>query len=183
MRPFVRRAARGYTLIELLTVGAIIAIVGVFALPGLDSLLLGARQRSRITAFVVSAQLARSAALQRNRMVVLCPSADGEQCGKDFGAGWIVFEDRNGDRERDTKETLIDAYVAPAGGPVSSGRPRYAWHAQGRRSSNGTVTFCDLADHGRSRAVVISYTGRPRVTARLPSGTALPCPKPALAGP
>lgn len=183
MRTLVRRAGRGYTLIELLVVGAIIGIVGAFALPALDGMLLGARQRSRTTAFVVSAQLARSAALQRDRMVVLCPSDDGERCGKDFARGWIVFEDPNGDRERDTEEDLVDAYAAPAGGPVRSGRSRYAWHSQGLRSSNGTVTFCDAADGSRSRAVVISYTGRPRVTTRLPSGAALPCPKPASASP
>jgi len=169
------RMDRGYTLIELLVALGVVAILASHALPAGAELLRNARQRERITAFVVSAQLARGEALRRGHSVTLCPSADGERCSKDFAAGWIVFDDRGGDRERDSEDTLLDRYEAPTVGPVKTTVQRFTWRSGGRRSTNGTVTFCPGSAQDRSRAVVVSYTGRPRVADQLPSGQKLPC--------
>ena len=171
----IDRRDRGYTLIELLVALAIVAILAIQALPAGAELLARARQRERITAFVVSAQLARGEALRRGHAVTLCPSADGETCGQDYAAGWIVFDDRGGDRERGRDDALLDRYAAPTVGPAKATVRRFTWHAVGRRGTNGTVTFCDRGPGARSRAVVISYTGRPRVADRQPNGKALAC--------
>jgi type IV fimbrial biogenesis protein FimT len=166
---------RGYTLIELLVVLAVVAILAAQALPVGAELLRSARQRERITAFVVSAQLARGEALRRGHAVTLCPSDDGETCGDDYAAGWIVFDDRGGDRERAPDEAVLDRYAAPTAGPVKTTVRRFTWRAVGRRGTNGTVTFCAEAARDRSRAVVVSYTGRPRVADRQPNGKKLAC--------
>ena len=169
------RPSPGFTLIELLTVCAIVGVTSAFALPALDDWQRNAWQGTRVTAFVVSAQLARGEALRRGHSVTLCPSKDGESCSSDFAQGWIVFDDPGGDRERDTDDTLLDRYQAPAAGPVLTGVLRLTWRGGGRRSTNGTLTFCDGRSIARSRAVVVSYTGRPRVEKTLPGGKKLPC--------
>lgn len=174
MRRPSRRIA-GQTLIELLCVLAVVAVLAGLALPAAAELLRDMRQRERVTAFVVSAQLARSEALRRGHAVTLCPSADGESCGEDLARGWIVFADRGGDRDRDPDDALLDRYQAPDSGPVRTSVRRFTWRPAGRRATNGTVTFCAEAPSRRSRAVVVSYTGRPRVAERLPDGRRLPC--------
>jgi hypothetical protein len=42
---------------------------------------------------------------------------------------------------------------------------------------NGTVTFCDTRGPAAARAVIISYTGRPRVSDRGPGRRPLVCPQ------
>jgi type IV fimbrial biogenesis protein FimT len=169
------RRDRGQTLFELLVVLAVVAVLASQALPAGAELLRDARQRERVTAFVVSAQLARSEALRRGHSVTLCPSDDGETCGEDLAAGWIVFDDRGGDRERDRQDALLDHYEAPRAGRIRTTVLRFTWRPAGRRATNGTVTFCAEPPSQRSRAVVVSYTGRPRVADRLPGGKRLPC--------
>ena len=165
----------GHTLIELLIVLAVATTLGALALPGARELLRNSRQSSRTTAFVVSAQLARGEALRRANPITLCASADGLRCGKDYAAGWIVFEDEDQDGDRQAKEPLLDVYATRAEGAVRSTRPRYVWRPYGRRSTNGTVTFCSPSDSSRSRAVIVSYTGRPRTSDRLAGGERLGC--------
>jgi type IV fimbrial biogenesis protein FimT len=165
----------GQTLIELMVTAAIAVALGVLALPSLRGWLQDARHASRTTAFVVSAQLARGEALRRAHPVTLCASADGARCSEDYSQGWIVFEDQDGDGDRQAAEPLLDVYASRSGGTVRSTRPRYVWRPHGRRSTNGTVTFCSPTPSGRSRAVIVSYTGRPRTSDRLSGGERLGC--------
>lgn len=165
----------GYTLIEVLIALAVTTTLAWLALPGVHSWLQNSQQASRTTAFVVSVQLARSEALRRASPVTLCASADGRRCGKDYAAGWIVFEDEDEDGDHQAAEPLLDVYAARAAGPARSTRPRYVWRPYGRRSTNGTVTFCSPTDGSRSRAVIVSYTGRPRTSDRLSGGQRLGC--------
>lgn len=169
------RRQSGQTLIELLITAAIAVALGAFALPSLRGWLADARQASRTTAFVVSAQLARGEALRRAHPVTLCASADGTRCGEDYSKGWIVFEDEDRDGDHQPAEPLLDTYAAPVGGTARSTRPRYVWRAHGRRSTNGTVIFCSPTERSRSRAVIVSYTGRPRTSDRLAGGERLGC--------
>ncbi len=169
------RHSSGYTLIEVLITVAVATTLGTLALPGLRAWQQNVQQASRTTAFVVSAQLARSEALRRANPVTLCASADGIRCGKDYAAGWIVFEDEDEDGDHQAGEPLLDVYAAKAGGTARSTRPRYVWRPHGRRSTNGTVTFCSPTEASRSRAVIVSYTGRPRTSDRLSGGDRLGC--------
>lgn len=169
-----RLRTHGYTLIELIVTLAVAGVLAAWALPAGAELLRNARQRERVTAFVVSAQLARGEALRRGHPVTLCPSSDGETCDKDLAAGWIVFDDRTRDRERDPEDALLDRYAAPAAGRVIAAVPTFTWRSSGRRATNGTVVFCG-AGGAPSRAVVVPHTGRPRVADRMPGGKRLPC--------
>lgn len=169
------RRESGHSLMEVLIASTVAATLGAAALPGMRAWLQDSRQASRTTAFVVSAQLARSEALRRMNPVTLCASADGRRCGEDYSEGWIVFEDSDGDGQHQAAEPLLDDYRAPPGGATRSTRVKYVWRAYGRRSTNGTVIFCSPTEPARSRAVIVSYTGRPRTSDRLSGGQKLGC--------
>ncbi len=165
---------RGLTLLELLfalAVGAVLLAAGV---PALERLSLDARRTADVNAFVTAVQLARSEAAKRGRVIVVCGSADSSTCTPDYSAGWLVFVDEDGRPGRAADEPLLFAYRATIEGTISSNRALYEFRPFRRRSTNGTVTFCDRRGAAAARAVIVSYTGRPRVSATGP-GRPLSC--------
>jgi type IV fimbrial biogenesis protein FimT len=59
-------------------------------------------------------------------------------------------------------------------GTVISNRPYYEFRP-GRRSTNGSIVFCDGRGAVAARAVIVSYTGRPRVARVDAEGRPLKC--------
>ena len=62
-------------------------------------------------------------------------------------------------------------------GTITANRASFQFRPFFWRSTNGTVTFCDERGVAAARAVIVSYTGRPRVSDRGP-GRALTCANP-----
>jgi len=146
--------------------------------PTFRGFLLDARRTADINAFVVAVQLARSEAAKRGRPVVLCKTDDTYRCaGSDirYDSGWMVFVNTDGIRppDRSPVEDLLLRYEPETQGSISANRRLFEFRPFGWRSTNGTVTFCD-AD-GRPRAVIVSYTGRPRVADIGPGNRPLVC--------
>ncbi|HEX6998940.1 MAG TPA: GspH/FimT family pseudopilin [Gammaproteobacteria bacterium] len=170
------RPALGFTLWELLCTLAIAGVVMGLAAPGLQGALRNARRSADVNAFVTAVQLARSEAAKRGRPVLLCGSADLAACGDRYQDGWMVFVDEDGARppRRAPAEPLLYVHRPAPGVTVSSNRAIFEFRPSVRRSTNGTVTFCDARGGGDARAVVVSYTGRPRVAQPAP-GEPLPC--------
>lgn len=160
-----------------------LAIVGTLfglAAPPLEEFLLNARRTSDINAFVLAVQLARSEAAKRGRPVVLCKSVDRRRCGGGeirFDAGWMVFVNDDDSRplHRSAAEPLLYAHVPETGRSITANREAFEFRPYLRRSVNGTVTFCDRRGAAAARAVVVSYTGRPRVDTVAPNGDPLAC--------
>jgi len=169
----------GYTLIEMLVVLAIVGVAAGWALPGFRDLALNAARTQQVNAFLQAVYLARSEAIKRNGVVSLCPSPDGTDCapGTDWHEGWIVFVnlDRDSPAVRDAGEDLLQAYPAWADGGIDANRTTLSFRAFGQSGVTATVTFCDTRGSRSARAVIISQTGRPRVTDRSATGGALPC--------
>jgi type IV fimbrial biogenesis protein FimT len=146
----------------------------------LRSFALDARRTADVNAFVGAVQLARSEAAKRGRSVIVCKTADRVACGGDeieFDAGWMVFvnvDDAYPPR-RTGSEPLLFAYSPRIEGTIMSNRPYYEFRAYRRRSTNGTVTFCDARGAPDARAVIVSYTGRPRTSALGPGNRPLTC--------
>lgn len=173
-----RHPQSGLTLWELLWTLGLIGILLTLAVPSFRNVVLDARRTADINGFVTAVQLARSEAAKRGEAIVLCKTADGLGCAGDelrYDSGWMVFVNTDDVRppERSADEQLLLRYQPRSRGSISANRRLFEFRAFGWRSTNGTVTFCD-AD-GRSRAVIVSYTGRPRVSDVGPGGRALIC--------
>jgi type IV fimbrial biogenesis protein FimT len=172
------QARRGFSLLELLVTLLVAAIVLALAVPALGELVLNARRTANVNALIASIQLARSESAKRGLPVVVCHSADRLSCsGNNFDQGWLVFVNRNAESPPmiDAADTVLLAHVPEADASIRSNRPFYIFRPYFRRSTNGTVTFCDRRGHTAARAVVISYTGRPRVATSRSRGRALVC--------
>jgi type IV fimbrial biogenesis protein FimT len=70
---------------------------------------------------------------------------------------------------------LIYAHVPALDGTIVGNRPLFEFRPLLRRSTNGTVVFCDRRGTPAARAVIVSYTGRPRVDQVDPDGKPLVC--------
>lgn len=181
-RPAPTAALAGLTLVELLTALAVTAILTALAVPSMHRLLLHEHMVTQVNTLVAHLSLGRSEAVRRNRQVVLCRSSDGRACSGAgaWGDGWILFLDRDRDRARDGAEPILRAhgrlqhgltlrYAAfPSGGYLT-------FRPTGITNANGTFTFCDGRGAAAARAVIVSKTGRARLSRRRPDGEPLTC--------
>ncbi|MGI9258942.1 MAG: GspH/FimT family pseudopilin [Gammaproteobacteria bacterium] len=165
---------------ELLWIVTITSSVIAWGAPGFDGFLLDARRTADVNAFVLAIQLARSEAAKRGRAVVLCKSDDRRRCGDGdigFDAGWMVFVDTDDSAapQRSESDELLLFHEPRSAGPIRANRRLFAFRPFGWRSTNGTITFCDRRGASRARAIIVSYTGRPRVADTGPGGRVLGC--------
>ena len=170
----------GFSLLELLTTLLVAGTLLTRATPGLRAVVLDNRRTADINAFVLGVQLARSEAAKRGRPVVLCKSQDLVRCGGadvEYEAGWIVFVNIDDRRppQRAPAEPLLYAHAPATVGTIRGNRAYFEFRPGLRRSVNGTVTFCDARGPAAARAVIVSYTGRPRVDSSAPGGESLRC--------
>jgi len=171
---------RGFSILELMITLLIVAGLLTAGVPALNWLVLDSRRTADINAFVTSIQLARSESAKRAAPAIVCKTADFRVCGGStvhYEVGWMVFVDEDGDQppEVDPDEILLYSYRPNTEGTIRSNRSRYTFRPYYRRSTNGTVTFCDRRGESAARAVIISHTGRPRVSDRGPGDRRLNC--------
>lgn len=170
----------GYSLLELLVVMSTAAIVLGFAVPALSEFVQDSRRTHQVNLFVHSIHLAKNEAHKRAQHVNLCKSIDGRQCteASSWGDGWIVFVNRDRDDpvRVDMGEEILYTHGPWKTGNITGNRNAFAFRPFRKRSTNGTLVFCDSRGPRAARAVIVSYTGRPRVSERSASGGPLICP-------
>ena len=171
---------RGYTLPELVfTMAIAVGLLG-WGVPAFRDLQLNAARTREVNQFIQAVYLARSEAIKRNGVVRLCPSLDGEWCapsGTPWQRGWVIFvnRDRDSPAVRDVDEDLLRVYAPWDRGAVNANRATLSFRPFGQMGVTATFTFCDQRGSKAARAVIISQTGRPRVSDRSASNTALVC--------
>ncbi|MCU7830308.1 MAG: GspH/FimT family pseudopilin [Candidatus Thiodiazotropha sp. (ex Myrtea sp. 'scaly one' KF741663)] len=174
--------ANGFTLIELLITLAVGTIVMGIGVPSLLSLVASNHQSGEINTFVRHLNLARSYAVKTGRDHVLCPSTDLLSChdATRWDQGFILFEDSNENGVREADETLV--YTSRPSGKFgidmqsTRGRKKIIYRADGRSAgSNLTLTFCDPEGDVTPKAVILSNTGRARISRTRWDGSALRC--------
>lgn len=168
------------TLLELLIAIALVAVLATLATPAMRELLLDARMTTAVNAFVHAVHLARQQAQMDLSDIVICRSVDALQCSApgDWSSGWITFVNSDSDDPPvvDAGEVILDATADQPLHSITSNRRSYVLRPYALRATNGTIVFCDDRGAARARAVIVSYTGRPRVAGRTASGGTLSCP-------
>lgn len=163
-----RPTAGGYSLYELIITIAVVAVVFAMGVPSFGKMVADHRLKVEVDALFHAVHLARKESIVRRRAVTLCPSADGQNCvqGFDWSSGWIMFVnlDRDAPARRDSGEPVLRQFSVSLHNEVRANRRSFSFRTTALRATNGTFIFCDKARRAAPRALIVSYTGRPRVS-------------------
>lgn len=170
---------RGFTLYELVVTLGLVAILVALAVPSFAGSIARQRQRVEIDALFHAVHLARKESIMRRKVVSLCPSLDGENCSPDldWSRGWLMFEnkDRDSPPSVDPGEPVLTRHKVADNVRIVANRRGFTLRATFLRATNGTLIICDAGNRIAAKALVISYTGRPRVARRKTNGDAYSC--------
>jgi len=171
---------RGYSLFELLMTLGLAAIILTLGVPSFGAIVANHRLRVEVDKLFHAIHHARKESIVRRRVVTICPTIDGQNCGSgaDWSAGWMMFVniDRDWPAVREADEPLIKWIKVQPHNRVVANRKSFSLRATALRATNGTLIFCDRSGRARPRALVISYTGRPRVAYEDTRGRLYRCP-------
>lgn len=172
---------KGYTMIEMLIVVALLGILIALALPDLSDTVESANTNSQIKVMLTTLNLARSEAIKRGDNVAICASDDGADCDADtWSDGWIIFHDANGDANGDTGsidvgDTVIRVYDSlGADSTMTFTVDLFEYNSLGFSDTGGTQTFllCPASGNANNaRSIVVGPSGRGR---RVEDGLACP---------
>lgn len=174
------RRSQGVTVLELIVTLGIAALLGSIAIPSFAALLRDNERTTAVNAFVHTIFLARSEAIKRGQVVSICKSRDREHCSGNTGRwdeGWIVFvnRDRDDPAVRDANEPVVFVNEGWRRGSITSTRGSFSFRPYTQGVVNGTVVFCDARGSAHARAIIISHSGRPRISNRSSSNRPLSC--------
>lgn len=148
----------GHTLVELLVVMATLALLAGIAVPALvdwrHAVLLAAASDPLLQA----AHQARLIALTQGQSVRLCLADAQGQClaRAQSASDWAIWRD-------EPSPQLLRHQRLPAPLRLHATRAASTWFPTPQTGTTATFTLCDNTSRARSRQVVISQTGRPRL--------------------
>lgn len=162
---------RGYTLFELLAVLALIAILASMSYPGFAALLLDSRRGAAVTTALHAVHAARQFAAVHGQSMRLCGTRNSRDCSGevDWSPGLLVIGE-NGNVQRN-----LPLATATHGPTLHSNRPAIQFEPGTSFASPATITICDRRGSEAARAVIVSRSGRPRVSDRDAGNRALKC--------
>ena len=178
---------RAYSLFDALTTLAVLCAVATVAIPAVSHLVASTRVTTQVNELMTHLHLARSEAIKRGQRVLLCKSRDGSRCTSDspWHEGWIVFVDQNDNHTVDGNEQIIRVQQALTGMTLqarlsNSANNDLGYRPDGISGTNGTFTFCVPGAPDRARAIIVYWTGRPRISRISAEKSALACPPSAV---
>jgi type IV fimbrial biogenesis protein FimT len=175
-RPF----ANGYSLYELIMTLGLAGLILTLGLPSFSNIVANQRLRTEVDAVFHAIHLARQESIVRRRVVSICPTLDGQLCTSDldWSVGWMTFVniDRDWPAIRDPDEPVLRTFKVNPASRILANRRSFSLRSTDLRATNGTLVFCDRAGRAKPRALVVSYTGRPRVAYKDRRGRDYQCP-------
>lgn len=173
----LRRVPRGFGLIELMVVVAIVVILTMIALPSYRHMIQLNRLATDTNNLIAAMNLARNEAASRGRPVTVCASADGLACtgaGTDnWSSGWMVFTDYDpaGQVDAGSGDTVLRVFgpvatnnsLSSSGanlGYVSFGRTGAATFSNGLTAEQTFKVSTTPCDTELVRTVTITPLGR-----------------------
>lgn len=175
--PSASRRVTGFGLIDLMLSLLVLGLVFGFALPAWQGHLARAQATATRGALTASLFDAMREATITGRPVVICPDGGGICAGgTDWSAGWIVFVDRDGNRERGIGEPLVGRQPPLSDGVRlfgTVGRQKIVHTRTGRSAgSNATFTLCDRRGPLHAQRLVLANNGRLRTAPAEPMAAA-----------
>ncbi|MCP3999339.1 MAG: prepilin-type N-terminal cleavage/methylation domain-containing protein [Gammaproteobacteria bacterium] len=169
----------GMTLIELLIGLAVTSILITSSVSGLSTLLAETRMNSHVNSLVHSFHSARQISRVKGTEIAVCKSTNGKQCtaNSSWHDGWLIFAnlDQDNPPQKDPGETLLEVHESVRPLNISSNRHAFIMRPFGKRSTNGTLVYCDQRGSQSAKAIIVSYTGKPRTSSKDSRGQTLTC--------
>lgn len=175
----MKKTSLGFSLIELMVAAIVLGILASVSVPSFLEMRRANLKSAELSDLQIDFMLARSEAVKRKIQVGVCASnnttAANPTCGAvTWHSGWLVFLDADSNGDPDTPGDVIRVHNQLTGNTIISDfGGRYTYGATGFGSGAGTLTFCDDQGDRVARAILISATGRTKVSETASDGTAL----------
>lgn len=176
------KKVRGFTLLEVLVVLAIVAILATLTAPSMTAQIQSATISSNVNTFMADMRFARSESIRLGGGVVMCrsnaPEAANPTCGSGSGpgtngwvSGWIIFHDRDNNGNKAASEPLLRVQapitsmdsISELGGSSST---KFKFTATGRTSLSSATSFQFGGENYANttqRVLCVNLSGRARV--------------------
>ena len=115
------KTSLGYSLIELMSMLAVVSILVTVGLPLMNVFFESNRMISNTNDLVAGLNIARSEAIKQQMRVTMCQSSNTTACSgtNQWEDGWIVFQDPNGNATVDAGERLLRLNAGADGNQVT----------------------------------------------------------------
>ncbi|HJR72148.1 MAG TPA: GspH/FimT family pseudopilin [Luteimonas sp.] len=169
----------GFTLLQALIALAIVGVLVAIAQPIYAHADANVRIGEAKVEIYHSLLAAMNQAMVASTPVVMCSSSDSQRCGKDvdWTQGWIVFADKDMNRDRGPEEALIrrQPRLNEQMRVLSTlGRTRLVFQPNGGNAgSNVTFTICHARGRGRAASILLANNGRIRQAPATPEAKAI----------
>lgn len=148
---------RGFTLVELMVVVALVAIVASIAVPSFQAIIANSRLSSSTNDLVGVLNFARSEAIRRGRSVTVSPSV-----GSNWANGASVWMDANDDGAMQAAEEMRRTPAAPGDVSVTSSQTSFRFTGGGLASSAVSIDVCDGRAGETGSQITVTIGGRIR---------------------